>query len=304
MKTNLLKSALLIVVLLLIGCGILFYERPLDCFRAYQSCKLRLTGTAFHTIHVNGIRIHYETLGPANGSPVLLIHGLGGNAEDWRNLAPYFTKAGYRVIMPDLPGYGRSEHPANFSYSIADQASFVVAFMDALNLHQVELGGWSMGGWIVQTVAADHPERVSRLILFDSAGLKLQPSWDTRLFTPQNKAELDQLDALLMPNPPQVPAFIARDILHHSRKNAWIIQRALASMLTGNDVTDSKLPTLKMPVLIVWDDLDQITPVSEGHTMHNLIPSSELFLTSGCGHMAPVSCASKIGPKLVEFATK
>lgn len=304
MKPNLLKSTLLIIALLIIGCGILFYERPLDCFRTYQSIKLRLAGTETHTIQVNGIRIHYKTLGPANGSPVLLIHGLGGNAEDWRNLAPYLTKAGYRVIMPDLPGYGRSEQPANFSYSIADEASTVVAFMDALNLHQVELGGWSMGGWIAQTVAANHPERVSRLILFDSAGLKLQPSWDTRLFTPQNKTELEQLDALLMPNPPQVPAFIARDILHHSRKNAWIIQRALASMLTGNDVTDSKLPTLKMPVLIVWDDLDQITPVSEGHNMHNLIPTSELFLITGCGHMAPITCSAKIGPKLVEFATK
>jgi pimeloyl-ACP methyl ester carboxylesterase len=304
MKFHLLKSTFLILVLLLIGCGILFYERPVACFRAWQSLKLRLSGTESHTIQVNGMRIHYETLGPANGAPVLLIHGLGGNAEDWRNLAPYLTKAGYRVIMPDLPGYGRSEQPANFSYSIADEASTVVAFMDALNLHQVELGGWSMGGWIAQTVAANHPERISRLIIFNSAGLKFMPAWDTRLFTPQSAAELDQLDALLMPNPPQVPAFVARDILRHSHQNAWIIQRALASMLTGVDATDSKLPTLKMPVLIVWDDLDQITPVSEGHTMHNLIPTSELFLITGCGHMAPVTCSTKIGPKLAEFAAQ
>ena len=72
--------------------------------------------------------------------------GLGGRAEDWRSLAPYLAKAGYRVYMPDLPGYGRSEKPADFSYSVPDEAAVVVGFMDALGLKQVDLGGWSMGG--------------------------------------------------------------------------------------------------------------------------------------------------------------
>jgi pimeloyl-ACP methyl ester carboxylesterase len=303
MISKILKATLL-VVLLLLGSAIVFYLHPVDCFRAFQSFKLRLAGTEFHTAQVNGMRINYEALGPADGPVVVLVHGLGGNAEDWRNLAPYFTKAGYRVYMPDLPGYGRSEQPPNFSYSIADEASTVVGFMDALNLKQVELGGWSMGGWIVQTVAADHPERVKKLIIFDSAGLDIKPDWDTRLFTPQNAEELGQLNALLLPNPPPVPSFIAKDILHFSHKNAWVIQRAIASMLTEKDVTDRKLPTLKMPVLIVWDKLDRITPLTEGVQMQKLIPGSELFVVSGCGHMAPVRCSVQIGPKLTEFATK
>ena len=52
---------------------------------------------------------------------MVLVHGLGGRCEDWRNLAPYLVRAGFRVYMPDLPGYGRSEKPADFSYSIPDQ---------------------------------------------------------------------------------------------------------------------------------------------------------------------------------------
>lgn len=304
MKNNLLKSTLLIIFILLIGCAVLFYERPVACHAAWQTFKLRLAGTEVHTVQVNGIRMNYETLGPADGATILLIHGLGGYAEDWRNLAPYLAKAGYRVIMPDLPGYGKSEQPANFSYSVPDQANTVIAFMDALNLKQVELGGWSMGGWIVQTIAAEHPERISRLIIFDSAGLHVVPDWNTNLFTPQNSDELNQLSALLRPDPPAIPPFVARDILRVSHKNAWVIQRALTTMLTGNDATDNKLPTLKMPVLIVWDDLDRITPISEGHVIHDLIPNSELYVVTGCGHMAPVNCATKIGPKLVEFATK
>ena len=64
-----------------------------------------------------GVRMHYEVEGPADGPVVVLVHGLGGRAEDWRKLAPYLAKAGFRVYLPDLPGYGRSEKPADFSYS-------------------------------------------------------------------------------------------------------------------------------------------------------------------------------------------
>ena len=62
--------------------------------------------------------MHYEAEGPAGGPVVVLVHGLGGRAEDWPNLAPYFARAGFRVYMPDLFGYGRSDKPADFSYSV------------------------------------------------------------------------------------------------------------------------------------------------------------------------------------------
>ena len=56
-----------------------------------------------------------------------------------------------------------------------------------------------------------------------------------------------------------------------------------------------------MPVLIVWGDQDHITPLSQGQTIHRLVPQSEMVVFSGCGHLAPVQCADQIGPKVVEF---
>ena len=158
-----------------------------------------------------------------------------------------------------------------------------------------------MGGWIVQLVAAEHPDRVRRLMLFDSAGLYVKPDWDTRLFTPASTAELDKFDALLMPHPPRLPGFVAKDILRTSHEHAWIIRRAMDSMLTGRDTTDHLLPGLKMPVLIVWGEVDHITPLSEGEKMHQLIPQSQLDVVPGCGHLAPNECASQIGPVMVSF---
>ena len=278
-----------------------FLARPVSFFRGYSELRMYLSGAQSRSTTVAGYRVHYYAMGPQTGPPVVLVHGLGARAEDWQNLAPYLVRAGYRVYLPDLPGYGQSEKPAAFSYSVQDEAAVIVGFLNVLGLRQVDLGGWSMGGWIAQRVAADHPARVGKLLLFDSAGLHEQPSWDTRLFTPSTPAELDQLDALLMPNPPTVPDFVASDILRHSERNAWVIRRALASMLTGRSTTDNLLPGLKMPVLIVWGAEDRITPLSQAEKMHRLMPQSLLDVFPACGHLAPSQCAAQIAPDVVAF---
>jgi pimeloyl-ACP methyl ester carboxylesterase len=288
-------------LVLVVSLTIAFWKRPVAFFNGYTELHLILSGAQSRFATVDGYRVHYYSMGPAKGPALVLVHGLGGRSEDWENLAPFLTQAGYRVYLPDLPGFGQSERPAQFSYSIPDQAAVVAAFFDELHLQHVDLGGWSMGGWIVQRVAADHPERIRKVILFDSAGLTVKPAWNTTLFTPSSPSELDQLDDLLMPHPPAVPPFVAADILRVSRANAWVIHRALASMLAGRDTTEQLLPGLKMPVLIVWGEVDHITPLSEGEQMHKLIPESQLERISGCGHLAPRHCAGRIGPIVVAF---
>jgi pimeloyl-ACP methyl ester carboxylesterase len=295
------RRTLLMVVVLALVAVLVFFLRPVSVFNVLTYLQEDFSGFESRNVQVDGIRMHYLASGPADGPPVVLVHGLGSRAEDWRNLTPYLAHAGFRVYLPDLPGYGRSERPTGFSYSVRDEAAAVVGFLDALGLKQVDLGGWSMGGWIVQLIAAEHPERVKRLMLFDSAGLDVRPTWNTGLFTPSSAAELDQLDALLMPRPPQVPGYVARDILRDSRSHAWIIRRAMAAMLSGQDITDKLLPDLKMPVLLQWGELDRITPVDQAETMHRLIPQSQLEVFVGCGHLAPLECTTQMGPKVVSF---
>jgi pimeloyl-ACP methyl ester carboxylesterase len=290
-----------IVVLLLVAAGFGFWLRPVSYFNGLMYAHEFLSGFQSRSVTVDGYRVHFNALGPASGPVVVLVHGLGGRGDDWRDLAPYLAKAGFRVYIPDLPGYGLSARPVDFSYSVNDEAKVVVGFLDALGLEQVDLGGWSMGGAIAQHVAFQHPKRVRRLILFDSAGLPEMPKWDVRLFTPDSPAQLAQLDALLMPVPPDVPQFIAKDIVRLSKKNAWVVHRAMASMMTGQDATGKLLPQLKMPVLIVWGGADVITPLSQGETMHRLVPQSQLDVIPGCGHLAPSQCTTKIGPDVVQF---
>ncbi len=295
------KKLVVIAGLLLGVAGVGCWRRPVSYYNESMYLRDCLEGVQNREVTVAGLRMHYQAEGPAEGPVVVLVHGLGGRAEDWRHLAPILAKAGYRVYLPDLIGYGRSEKPAGFSYSVRDEADIVVDFLDAVGLKQVDLGGWSMGGAITQHMAFRHPERVRRLMLFDSAGIYELPRWNIALFTPTTPAEVDQLYQLLMPHPPPVPGFVARDILRVSDHRAWIIHRALATMLTGQDATDNMLPQLKMPVLILWGELDRIMPLSQGETMHELVPQSELDVIPGCGHLAPGQCAPQIAPKVLGF---
>jgi pimeloyl-ACP methyl ester carboxylesterase len=301
---KLVRQVVWVAFALVVAAGIGFLLRPVGYFNGSMYLREALTGVHNGEVSIDGIRVHYLVIGPKDGKPVVLVHGLGGRAEDWRNLAPTLARAGYHVYMPDLPGFGRSDWSASFSYSVHDQAHIVVDFMDAMKLSRVNLGGWSMGGWIVQLIAAESPDRVRRLMLFDSAGLHFEPDWDTRLFTPATADQVAQLDALLMPNPPKVPGFVAHDILRVSHEQGWIVQRAMASMLTGQDTTDNLLPTLNMPALIVWGAEDKITPLARGQTMVKLIPHAELDVFPGCGHLAPVQCAKEIAPKVLEFVNR
>jgi pimeloyl-ACP methyl ester carboxylesterase len=299
-----LLAATAVVASLAVLASLTFFLRPVEVSLCLTHLREPLNGFSSQTVTVEGQPLHYLVTGPANGPAVVLVHGLGGSAEDWLHLAPYLTRAGYRVYMPDLLGYGRSPRPADFSYSVRDEAAVVVGFLDALDLKQVDLAGWSMGGWIAQLVAIAYPERVHKLVLFDSVGLYHPPDWNTGLFTPANADELNQLEALLVPDPPRIPAFVVRDILRVSEQRAWVIHRAVASMMTGNDTTDNLLPTLKMPVLLGWGSVDRATPLNLGNRMQTLIPHAELAVAESCGHMAPRDCTQILGPRVVAFLQK
>jgi pimeloyl-ACP methyl ester carboxylesterase len=289
------------VAVLVLAAGIGFLLRPVNYFDEAMFLRETLAGVKSHAVLVDGYRVHYLEEGPANGQTVVLVHGLGGRAEDWRNLAPLLARAGFHVYMPDLLGYGRSQRPAGFSYSVRDEAGIVIGFFDALGLKQVDLGGWSMGGWVVQLAAAQEPARVARLMLFDSAGLHVTPDWNTQLFNPKSAAQLDQLESLLTPHPHRIPGFVSADILRISARTGWVVDRAMMSMLTGQDVTDTLLPTLKMPLLIVWGGSDRLLPVDQAQTMHRLAPKSDLDVVPGCGHLAPLECAPQMAPRVVAF---
>jgi pimeloyl-ACP methyl ester carboxylesterase len=292
--------ALLVLICLVIGLGLYICLRPLEMLFTVVQARLRLDGIRSKFIDVDGYPVHYYTGG--SGPPIVLVHGLGGRAEDWANLMPQLVHGGHRVYALDLLGYGRSARPLDAAYSIPQEAGIVEKFIAIQKLDRTDLAGWSMGGWIAMRVALDEPERIRRLAIYDSAGLRYDVPFDTSLFWPDNPAKLAALNDLLSPGPvPPVPALIQHDVFRLTQRSGWIVQRSMQSMLTGADLLDGKLAGLKMPLLIVWGKQDHITPIAIAYAIHAQTPQSVLEIYDGCGHLAARECTDSIGPNTVVF---
>lgn len=291
---------LIAIVIVVVVLGVTLWRAPLWVASTLTELRLSREGIHGHSMAIGGYNVHYIEGG--TGQPIVLIHGLGSQAQqDWNALAPYLVRAGYHVYAMDLLGFGRSSKPADATYSIPEQVKFVEAFLDAKHLDSVVLGGVSMGGWIASAVALEHPQRVSRLMLFDSAGISFKLSFDSAVFTPQTDDQVDELMALVTPDPPPLPGFLKEDFVRRAKRDGWVVRRALASMLAGSDFLDTKFSALKMPMLIVWGKQDRMTPLSLGESMHLAAPQSVLAVYDGCGHVAVVTCEDRLAPAVLGF---
>jgi pimeloyl-ACP methyl ester carboxylesterase len=288
-------------LLLLLVLAFAFYLHPIWFNDQHTRFSLWRHGVKSSYIEAGGHRVHYfeaeATSGP--GIPIVLIHGLGSRGEDWSALIPLFAANGFHVYVPDLLGYGRTDHP-DIDYSISSEEKHIADFMSAVKVPQADIVGWSMGGWVAAKLALDHPELVNRLVLEDSAGIYFG-SFDTALFTPTDIPGLARLNAALQPDPPKIPEFAARDALRGLESNYWVVRRSVNSMTSGRDLLDFRLPALRKPTLIVWGGKDTLIPLSVGESMHHLIAGSSFVVAEPCGHLAPVQCASIVFPTTLNF---
>jgi pimeloyl-ACP methyl ester carboxylesterase len=118
--------------------------------------------------------LRYVYLEGGKGEPLMLLHGFGADKDNFTPVAGYLTKH-YRVIIPDLIGFGESTHPVDADYSPPEQAKRLWAFAHALGVTSMHLGGSSMGGHIAMTYAALYPEEVKSLWLLDPGGVWSAP---------------------------------------------------------------------------------------------------------------------------------
>jgi pimeloyl-ACP methyl ester carboxylesterase len=129
------------------------------------------------TAHVNGVEIYFDVRG--EGEPLVMLHGLGSSSQDWEHQVPVFA-ARYRVMTPDLRGFGRSAKPRG-PYSIAQYSADVRALLCVLGITRCHLLGLSMGGAIALQIALDDPRRLASLIIVNSSPSFELSTWRRRL---------------------------------------------------------------------------------------------------------------------------
>ena len=266
--------------------------------------------------HVDGARIHYQEFGEPNAPPVILIHGYTASSYVWHRTAPLLADAGLRVIAIDLLGFGYSEKPRWFEYSIDAQARMISRFMNRLGIGRAVVAGSSYGGAVAATLALDYPERVERLVLVGSViNDRITSHPLLRL------ASIPGVGEIITP-------FLAdsRALLRHrmsgtlSRANHHLISEeriaAIRRPLMAADGHHSLLATsrhwsadrierdahlITQPTLILWGEDDTVTPLEDGHKLHNEILHSRLRVFKNCGHIPQEEVADTFADALSEF---
>ncbi len=126
-------------------------------------------GVTFRMVQAGGIRLHVAEAGPADGHPLILLHGFPESARGWRRQVGPLTRAGFRVVMPDQRGYGASERPEGIAaYHLDRLAGDVISLADACGFRRFDLAGHDWGGLVAWWAASFHPDRVARLAILNA----------------------------------------------------------------------------------------------------------------------------------------
>jgi pimeloyl-ACP methyl ester carboxylesterase len=236
----------------------------------------------------DGTRIAYLEGGA--GAPLVLVHGFGADKDNFTRVARWLTPH-YRVIVPDLVGFGESTHLPDADYRYAAQARRVRAFVQALGLVRVDLGGNSMGGGIVMSYAAQYPQEVASLWLVDAAGIAEAPpselakvisSTGTNPLMVTKESDFPALMKFVMSDPPYIPGPVM-DVLARERIANQDLERKVFVQIAADSVSDA-VRGLRTPTLIVWGDEDRALSVGTVPVLQALLPDARAIVMPHIGH--------------------
>ncbi|MFE4257549.1 alpha/beta fold hydrolase [Streptomyces sp. NPDC056883] len=258
----------------------------------------------------NGVTLFFEDLGPRDGAPVILIHGHPFSHSMWAPQTAALTTAGYRVITPDLRGYGKSPVLPGKTL-LADFADDLAGLLDRLGVEQAVVGGVSMGGQIAMEMRLRHPGRVRALVLSDTSappetedGKTFRRNLAERLLAEGMKPYTDEvIDKMLAPynvtGMPEAAAEVTGMMYATDPEGA-------AAALRGRAERPDYAPVLaalpaEVPCLIVVGRDDVYTPVAEAESLHALVPHSVLAVVERAGHLPGVEQPEAFNRALLEF---
>jgi pimeloyl-ACP methyl ester carboxylesterase len=251
-------------------------------------------------VNVDGARVHYQEFGDRTSPPIVLIHGYTASVYVWHAAAPLLAEAGFRVIAPDLVGFGYSEKPRWFEYSIASQARMISRLMDTLGIGRAHIVGSSYGGAVAMTLALDMPERVDKLVLSDTV-CNDEPKNHPVL----RLAAFPIIGELITPFVSDSKAFL-RKRMHNTLApaNHHLIDTdrvdSIRRPLLAADAHHSLLATsrnwqaarierdahlIEPETLIIWGANDRVIPIAAGRKLHKKIPGARMTVIRNCGHV-------------------
>ncbi len=250
---------------------------------------------------------HVAYLEGGQGETLLLLHGFGGNKDNFTRVARLLTPH-YRVIVPDLTGFGESGHPAGADYRAQAQVQRLDTLMHALGVRRLHIGGNSMGGYIALTYAAEHRLDVASLWLLDPAGImqdtksELAQIITTKGENPlliHNEDEFARMFDFVMSDPPYVPRAML-DVMARERINNFAMEQQIFKQ-TVTDPINARVNGLTTPTLIVWGAKDRLIHVATAEVLHKMMPRSQVIIMPDVGHVPMVERPAQSAQDYLRF---
>ena len=253
-------------------------------------------------------RLHYEDLGA--GRPVVLIHGFTNYGLSWTPQLAALVHAGYRVILPDLPGHGASA-PASALCTVTDLGGDLIELLDHLGIRSAAFCGLSLGGMIALQMAVDQPERVAALVVANSRrsfsdpeATALVDGWSGLLL--QHDGPLKRLHATW---PMLVNGPFRQSAAGHAAFEAWarvaasVEGSSLCFVARGMNQFDlqGRLGQVRAPVLVISGERDRLFSAEHGNEIAQEIAGSSYAMIPGAGHLSSLDTPDQFNRLLLDF---
>jgi pimeloyl-ACP methyl ester carboxylesterase len=267
-----------------------------------------LAGLKRRECRSSGVRWIYLDSG-GDLQPLVLVHGFGGDKSNWTRMCRYL-RGHFRIIVPDLPGFGESESPPQLRYRVQDHVERLHQFLADLGVSQPHLGGNSMGGYIAALYAATHRGEVASLWLVDSAGIfsaapsELQHTIDAgqrNPLLPETPEQFREVLRYVMSKPPYIPGFVIEVLTRRAMEAAALRTSQFNDILEESPHLEGLLGGLETPTHILWGDEDRLIHVDCVRVLRELLPNSSSTVLSGIGHVPMMECPARSAKDYLAF---
>jgi len=254
-------------------------------------------------ISINGLEVNCKIHSPLlwrKGRCLLILHGWGGSSNSWVRVQRILAKKGYQVIVPDLPGFGKSKTPP-IPWGIKNYTDFVLNLVNHFEFENLFLLGHSFGGRIAIKFAVSYPEKIKSLILCDSAGIKQKWGPKEKFIFRLSKIG----NAIFTPKIMTRFKNGARELFYIFLRHKDYVKADGTMKETIKKVLEEdllpELSEIKNRTLIVWGQGDRMVPVKFSHIFKEKIANSELIILPKIGHSPHLEAPKELAEIISKF---